>query len=111
MYKRQGHNPLPWPQDDERPCHRCYCGKDGCIETWLSGPGIGANFQDGKTATVDIVSLAASGDAVAESYLQRVEDRLARALATIITVIDPVSYTHLDVYKRQARSRSPSDGM
>ncbi len=84
-----GHNPLPWPQDDERPGHRCYCGKDGCIETWLSGPGIGANFQDGKTATVDIVSLAASGDAVAESYLQRVEDRLARALATIINVIDP----------------------
>jgi len=84
-----GHNPLPWPQDDERPGHRCYCGKDACIETWLSGPGIGANFLDGKTAAINIVSQAASGDAVAVSYLQRVEDRLARALATIINVIDP----------------------
>lgn len=84
-----GHNPLPWPMDDERPGHRCYCGKPGCIETWLSGPGIGANFQDGKTATVDIVARAASGDVAAETYLQRVEDRLARSLATIINVLDP----------------------
>lgn len=84
-----GHNPLPWPEDDERPGHRCYCGKPGCIETWLSGPGIGANFQDGKTAAVDIVKLAAAGDAAAEAYLRRVEDRLARSLATIINVLDP----------------------
>lgn len=84
-----GHNPLPWPADDERPGHRCYCGKPGCIETWLSGPGIGANFQDGQTAAAAIVDRAAAGDAAAEAYLQRVEDRLARSLATIINVIDP----------------------
>ena len=84
-----GHNPLPWPEDDERPGHRCYCGKHGCIETWLSGPGIGANFQGATTAAVDIVKLAAAGDAEAEAYLQRVEDRLARSLATVINVLDP----------------------
>jgi fructokinase len=84
-----GHNPLPWPGDDERPGLRCYCGKPGCIETWLSGPGIAAHFQDGTTAAVDIVTLAAAGDATANAYLQRVEDRLARALATIINVLDP----------------------
>lgn len=84
-----GHNPLPWPTDDERPGMRCYCGKPGCIETWLSGPGIAAHFADGGIATVDIVRRAAAGDAAAETYLQRVEDRLARALATIINVLDP----------------------
>ncbi len=84
-----GHNPLPWPLADELPGTRCYCGKDGCIETWLSGPGIAANFANGEVATVDIVTRAAAGDPVAEAYLQRVEDRLARALATVINVLDP----------------------
>ena len=84
-----GHNPLPWPGADELQGTRCYCGKLGCIETWLSGPGIAANFADGRTATTEIISLAADGDAAAEAYVQRVEDRLARALATIINVIDP----------------------
>ena len=87
-----GHNPLPWPAPDELPGRRCYCGKYGCIETWLSGPGIAAHFADddnGNAATVDIVARATAGDAAAEAYLQRVEDRLARALATLINVIDP----------------------
>lgn len=84
-----GHNPLPWAMVDERQGTRCYCGKGGCIETWLSGPGIAANFENGEVATVDIVTRAAAGDPVAEAYLQRVEDRLARALATIINVLDP----------------------
>jgi fructokinase len=84
-----GHNPLPWPATDELPGRRCYCGKHGCIETWLSGPGIAAHFADGGVATADIVQKAAAGDAVAEAYLQRVEDRLARALATVINVLDP----------------------
>ena len=84
-----GHNPLPWPTADELPGTRCYCGKPGCIETWLSGPGIAAHFSAGSTATTAIVQLAASGDTAAEAYLQRVEDRLARALATIINMIDP----------------------
>ncbi|MBC7710420.1 MAG: ROK family protein [Rhizobacter sp.] len=84
-----GHNPLPWPEADELQGTRCYCGKLGCIETWLSGPGIAANFADGRTATTEILRRAAAGDAAAEAYMQRVEDRLARALATIINVIDP----------------------
>ncbi len=84
-----GHNPLPWPASDELPGTRCYCGKFGCIETWLSGPGIAMRFAGGATATTEIVNRAAAGDAAAEAYMQRVEDRLARALATIINVIDP----------------------
>jgi fructokinase len=87
-----GHNPLPWPMDDEleqRGAHRCYCGKWGCIETWLSGTGIAKHFLDGSVATKDIVSRAASGDPIAENYLQRVEDRMARALATVINLLDP----------------------
>ena len=84
-----GHNPLPWQDIDELPGTRCYCGKLGCIETWLSGPGIAAHFGDGSVATSEIVKHAEAGDATAEAYLQRVEDRLARALATIINVLDP----------------------
>ncbi len=84
-----GHNPLPWPLADELPGTRCYCGKHGCIETWLSGPGIAAHFAAGGTPAIEIVNRAAAGDSIAEAYLQRVEDRLARALATIINVIDP----------------------
>ena len=84
-----GHNPLPWPAADELPGTRCYCGKPGCIETWLSGPGIASHFADGSVATGEIVKRAEAGDATAEAYLQRVEDRLARALATIINVTDP----------------------
>jgi fructokinase len=84
-----GHNPLPWPAANEQPGRPCYCGKSGCIETWLSGPGIAANFADGSVATAEIVARAAAGDAAADDYLKRVEDRLARALATIINVLDP----------------------
>ena len=84
-----GHNPLPWPMVDELPGMRCYCGKHGCIETWLSGPGIAAHFAAGSTPTTEIVQRAAAGDVAAETYLRRVEDRLARALATIINVLDP----------------------
>jgi fructokinase len=87
-----GHNPLPWPQDDELPARgarRCYCGKDGCIETWLSGPGIGKHFADGSLSAAEIVKRADAGDAAADDYLARVEDRIARSLATIINVLDP----------------------
>lgn len=84
-----GHNPLPWPSADELPGTRCYCGKPGCVETWLSGPGVAAHFGDGTVATAEIVRSADAGDAAAEAYLQRVEDRLARSLATVINVLDP----------------------
>jgi fructokinase len=91
-----GHNPLPWPQDDELPgrgAHRCYCGKDGCIETWISGTGIGKHFADGTAVgeiqAAEIAERAVNGDANANAYLSRVEDRIARALAVVINIIDP----------------------
>jgi fructokinase len=87
-----GHNPLPWPGDDERPGRACYCGKRGCIETWLSGPGFAADHaaNGGRTlAPPAIVAAALAGDVVAEAALCRYEDRLARALAQVVNVIDP----------------------
>jgi len=86
-----GHNPLPWPQDEERPGPKCYCGKAGCIETFLSGPGMtrdhvahGGNDISGA----ELVSLVGA-DAACEATLARYEHRLARALASIINVLDP----------------------
>jgi len=87
-----GHNPLPWPTADEYPGRECYCGKQGCIETWLSGPGFSNDHQlhGGKGNTSrDIVLLAEQGDEVANASLQRYEDRMARALASIINILDP----------------------
>lgn len=87
-----GHNPLPWPRADELPGHQCYCGQYGCIETFLSGPGMArhyrADYQKDLTAK-EIVQLAEQGDEQAENSLCRYEDRMARALASIINVIDP----------------------
>jgi predicted NBD/HSP70 family sugar kinase len=87
-----GHNPLPWPQADELPGPECYCGKRGCIETFLSGPGLARDFlqHTGQSLTgVDILARAESGDAEAESAFQRYEDRLARGLAHVINLLDP----------------------
>ncbi len=83
-----GHNSLPWPQVDELPGHYCYCGKTGCIETFLSGPALEREFGEG-VAVPEIVRQAAQGDDKAEGILDRYEDRLARALASIINVLDP----------------------
>lgn len=87
-----GHNPLPWPNVDELPGRSCYCGKRGCIETWLSGPGMSADYhaQGGSKKTAqEIVSLAEQGDVLAQSTMQAYENRLARAMASIINIIDP----------------------
>jgi fructokinase len=87
-----GHNSLPWPQDDERPGPACYCGKHGCIETWLSGPGMSRDYLDLSGQTLDtrqIVRLAGEADEVAELCLQRYEDRMARSLAHVINILDP----------------------
>lgn len=75
-----GHNPLPWPNDDERPGPACYCGKSGCIETFLSGPALARDAG----ASLSAAELPADHPAWA-----RYEDRLARALASIINVLDP----------------------
>jgi fructokinase len=77
-----GHNPLPWPQDDERPGPACYCGKNGCIETFLAGPRLA---QSPKA----LGEAAARGDRDADATLGRYEDRLARSLASVINVLDP----------------------
>ncbi|HTR59047.1 MAG TPA: ROK family protein [Casimicrobiaceae bacterium] len=87
-----GHNPLPWPRDDERPGHPCFCGHSGCIETFLSGPGIERDHlrATGEAATAhDIGARAAIGDATCTVTMQRYEERLARALAHVINILDP----------------------
>lgn len=87
-----GHNPLPWPRDEERPGPRCYCGKHGCIETFLSGPGFARDHADvtGHPASgPEIVAAAAGGDAAARATIERYAQRLARGLATVINIFDP----------------------
>ena len=87
-----GHNPLPWPRDDERPGPACYCGRTGCIETFLSGPGLSAAYAEvtGRRAeAARIALLAETGDTDATHVLELYESRLARSLASIINVLDP----------------------
>ena len=86
-----GHNPLPWPLQNERPGPACYCGKHGCIETFLSGPGLARDYaadQPGLGAE-QIVQRANQGESAAEACLARYEDRMARALAAVINILDP----------------------
>jgi fructokinase len=87
-----GHNPLPWPADDERPGPRCYCGQRGCLETFLCGPALSADYRartgDDRQAT--LVSAAADeGNREALAALGLWTARLARALATVINLLDP----------------------
>ena len=87
-----GHNPLPWPLDYELPGPECYCGKHGCIETWLSGPGIVRDHELHNNAFIDAEMLnnkARFGDEDANETLQRYEDRMARSLAHVINILDP----------------------
>jgi predicted NBD/HSP70 family sugar kinase len=87
-----GHNPLPWPKDDERPGFPCFAGHSGCIETFLSGPGIERDHRGAGGETLgaqDIAARAEAGDAACEATLQRYEERLARALAHVINIVDP----------------------
>jgi fructokinase len=87
-----GHNPLPWPEIDEAPGPPCYCGKHGCIETFLSGPGM-ARDHEHHTATREqapsIVARALAGEADAVATMERYEHRMGRALAGVINVLDP----------------------
>jgi fructokinase len=87
-----GHNPLPWPDDDERPGAACYCGRRGCIETFLSGPGLAAAYarRGGDAVRSETVVLRAeAGEARARQVLDDWERRLAKSLATVINVLDP----------------------
>jgi len=87
-----GHNPLPWPLDSERPGPACYCGLYGCVETFLSGPGLSRDYlkvTGDELQPVDIVELSEKGQEMAERVMARYEDRFARALAGIINILDP----------------------
>ena len=87
-----GHSPLPLPDADDLPLPHCYCGRAGCIETYLSGPGLAADHRRRHGGTLDamgIAARAAAGDADCEASLQRYETRLARALATVVNLLDP----------------------
>ncbi|MCC7032272.1 MAG: ROK family protein [Acidobacteria bacterium] len=87
-----GHNPLPWPQDEEQPGPPCYCGRHGCIETFLSGPGLARDFGDATGRRLEAAAIAAAaahGDGEASAALDRYMDRMARALATVINLLDP----------------------
>ena len=87
-----GHNPLPWAEATEHPGPACYCGQRGCIETWVSGPGMARDHAAHTGAPLDarqIGEAAARGDAACEATLQRYELRLARSLAHVINLLDP----------------------
>jgi len=88
-----GHNPLPWAQDNEIPGPDCYCGKWGCIETFLSGPGLAGEYRrsGGQPFSAEQIATLAPGVApdLAEIALDRYEQRLAKALASVINIIDP----------------------
>ncbi len=95
-----GHNPLPAPDVDERPGPACYCGRSGCIETFLSGPGLAADYArrtgtgtgtgtGGAVTAEQIVRRAAAGEPAAGAALDVWEGRLARSLATVINIVDP----------------------
>jgi fructokinase len=86
-----GHNPLPWPEADERPGPPCYCGQHGCIETFLSGPGLGADYRrrGGREIAPEVVVERAASEPLAAAAFRAWTRRLARSLATIINVVDP----------------------
>ncbi len=87
-----GHNPLPWPRPEELPGPKCYCGQTGCVETFLSGPGLARDFLGVTGRPLEppkIADLALDGEAAPEACLRRYEDRMARALAHVINILDP----------------------
>lgn len=87
-----GHNQLPWMNEEERPGPRCYCGKEGCIETFLSGPGMVKDHMDATgegLSAEEIVFRALEGDESCSSTLSRYQDRMARSLAHVINILDP----------------------
>ncbi|HYH22117.1 MAG TPA: ROK family protein [Azospirillum sp.] len=91
-----GHNPLPWPRawphGDERPGPACYCGKHGCLETFVSGPGFAADHRAATGEAVsaeEIVARATAGDLAAQASLDRLTDRLGRGLAAVVNLLDP----------------------
>jgi len=87
-----GHNPLPSPSHAEIPGPVCYCGKRGCIESWISGPALARQFAEATGRTLiatDIADAASNGDVAAQAIMETFYDRFARAIASIVNVLDP----------------------
>jgi len=87
-----GHNPLPWCRDTERPGPDCYCGKQGCIETWLSGPALEREYRLAsglQLGAADIARRDRDAEPAAAAVLDAYCDRMARALAGVINILDP----------------------
>lgn len=87
-----GHTALPWATAEEWPGPACYCGRHGCLESWISGTGFERDFlrTTGRSLRgAEIVAAAGAGDAQAEAALERLEDRFARGLATVVNIVDP----------------------
>jgi fructokinase len=78
-----GHNPLPLPAGPDLPLPACYCGRAGCIETYLSGPGLARDYEQATGRRLGPQAIANL------PYFERYEERLARALAGVINVLDP----------------------
>jgi len=87
-----GHTTLPWMRADEFPGPECYCGFQGCIETWISGTGLEADYERAtktKLKGKEIVRRSEAGEAPAMASLERYADRLTRSLAQIVNILDP----------------------
>lgn len=87
-----GHNPLPWATAEEHPGHACWCGRHGCMETWVSGPALAADHARLTTQNLtaeDVAAAALRGDEAANATLRRHASRLARGLANIVNIFDP----------------------
>jgi fructokinase len=91
-----GHNPLPWPTEDELPGPHCYCGRYGCIETWISGSGLARDHatrhppdSGHPLSGAQVAAAAEAGDMAAESSLAQLEDRVGRSLASVVNLLDP----------------------
>ena len=87
-----GHNTLPWMRADEFPGPACYCGKNGCIETWISGTGLEKDYERATKVSLrgpEILARSETGEPAALAALERFEDRLARGLAGVINLLDP----------------------
>ena len=87
-----GHTPLPWPSQDEHPGPSCWCGKQGCLETWISGPGFARDHARVAGQAIDaeaIIAARDAGDAGAQSSYRRFVGRIARGLACVVNIVDP----------------------